>query len=79
MPEPEEQFVKIAVLRNEVEARLLDSILGERSLPHLIRSYYDSAYNGLFQSQKGWGRLDAAERHKQEILEILEDLRQEQG
>ncbi len=79
MAEPEEQFVKIAVLRNEVEARLLDSILGERSIPHLIRSYYDSAYNGLFQSQKGWGRLDAAEKHKQEILEILEDLRKEQA
>ena len=78
MPEQEEQFVKIAVLRNEVEARLLDSILDERSIPHLIRSYYDSAYNGLFQSQKGWGRLEAAEEDKQEILEILEDLRKEQ-
>ena len=78
MSEPEEQFVKITVLRNEIEARLLASLLNDRSIPHLIRSYYDSAYDGLFQPQKGWGRVEARELHKQEILEILEDLRNEQ-
>lgn len=79
MPESEENFVNITILRNEVEARLLASLLNDRSIPHLIRSYYDSAYDGLFQSQKGWGRVEAPESHKEEILEILEDLREEQA
>jgi len=77
VPESEGNFVKIAVLHNEVEARLLASILNDRSIPHLIRSYYDLAYDGLFQSQKGWGRVEAPDRHQGEILEILEDLRRE--
>jgi hypothetical protein len=72
-----EDYIKIATLENEIEARLLDSILTERNVPHLMRSYYDTAYNGLFQTQKGWGYVSAPEGYKEEILEILTDLRKE--
>ena len=50
-----EDYRKIAIMENEIEARLLDSILTERDIPHLMRSYHDTAYDGLFQTQKGWG------------------------
>ena len=72
-----ENYVKIAILENEIEARLLDSILTERNIPHLMRSYYDTAYDGLFQTQKGWGYVGAPEIYKKEILEILFELRTE--
>jgi hypothetical protein len=72
-----EDYIKIATLENEIEARLLDSILTERNVPHLMRSYYDTAYNGLFQTQKGWGYVSAPEGYKGEIMEILTDLRKE--
>lgn len=72
-----EDYVKIATLENEIEARLLDSILNERNVPHLMRSYYDTAYDGLFQTQKGWGSVSAPEGYKKEIMEILTDLRKE--
>lgn len=67
-------FEKILVVKNEVEAGLLDTLLDERSIPHLIRSYHDSAYDGLFQMQKGWGVLYAAEEHRQEIQELRNEL-----
>ncbi len=70
-------YIKIAVLENEVEARLLDSILTERKVPHLIRSYSDAAYDGIFQFQKGWGCIHAPASHQEEITEILSDLRKE--
>lgn len=35
---------KILILDNEIEAKLLDSILTERDIPHRIKSYHDSAY-----------------------------------
>ena len=70
-----EDYIKIATLENEIEAALLDSILTERNMPHLMRSYYDTAYNGLFQTQKGWGYVSAPEGYKDEIMEILTDLR----
>lgn len=70
-----EDYIKIAVLLNEVEARLIESILAERDIPHMLRSYHDTAYDGLFQTQKGWGVIMAPESHKEEILVILDDVR----
>lgn len=62
--------VKILVLENEIEANLLDGLLKEREIPHVIRSYHDSAYDGLWQYHSGWGQLDAPEAYRDEILVI---------
>ena len=69
-----EEFKKIAVLDNEIQARLMDSILTERDIPHRMRSYHDSAYDGIFQTQKGWGIIQAPLQYEEEILAILKDL-----
>jgi hypothetical protein len=68
-------YVKVTVLDNEIEAQLLDSVLEERDIPHLMVSYHDTAYDGLFQTQKGWGHVSSPSSFKQEILEILQELR----
>jgi hypothetical protein len=70
-------YVKVSVLDNEIEAQLLDSILEERDIPHLLVSYHDTAYDGLFQTQKGWGHVSAPAPFKQEILEILNAVRRD--
>jgi hypothetical protein len=46
----QEVYVKVDILENEIEAQLLDSILNERNIPHHIQSYYDTAFDGLFQT-----------------------------
>jgi hypothetical protein len=74
-----EEFKKILVLENEIEARLLDSVLNERSIPHRIRSYHDSAYDGIFQAQKGWGVVLAPPEYQEEIETIYGDLPLEEG
>jgi hypothetical protein len=60
--------VKILMFKNEIEAMLLDEILTEKQIPHLIRSYHDSAYDGLWQTQSGWGHIEAPEEYTDEIL-----------
>ena len=70
-----EKFKKILVLNNEVEARLLDAVLEEKQIPHLMRSYHDTAYDGLWQQQQGWGHVETPERYSEEILSIYRDLR----
>jgi len=70
-------FVKVSVLDNEIEAQLLDSILDEREIPHLMVSYHDTAYDGLFQTQKGWGHVSSPSSFKQEILDILGEVRRD--
>ena len=70
-----EDYIKITVLENTIEAQLIDSILSEKNIPHRIRSFHDTAYDGLFQFHKGWGELYASLRLKGEILEIIEIVR----
>ncbi len=70
-----DDYVKAAVLENEDEARLVESILSKRGIPHFMRSYYDTAFDGLFQTQKGWGHVSAPAPYKEEIIEIISDIR----
>lgn len=70
-----ENFVKIAVLENEFEAQLLESVLKERELSHFLKSFHDPVYGTLYQIHKGWGQVTAPLSLKDEILEILADLR----
>jgi len=72
-----EDFVKVMVLEDDNEARLLDSILDERDIPHMMKSYYDTAFDGLYQTQKGWGHISAPVSYHEEIKEIVSDLRKE--
>jgi outer membrane protein assembly factor BamE (lipoprotein component of BamABCDE complex) len=65
---------KIMVLENGVEASLLDSILNERGIPHIIKSYHDTALDGIFQTHRGWGHVESTEEYEKEILSIYEDL-----
>ena len=68
-------YVKADILENEDEARLVKSILTERGIPHLMKSYYDTAFDGLYQTQKGWGHVSAPASFKEEIMEIVSDIR----
>ena len=63
--------VKILTFSNEFEAQLLDGLLNEKEIPHIIRSYHDSALDGLWQTQTSWGHLEAPEEFSDEILEIF--------
>lgn len=71
------KFEKIAILEGMIEAQLVCSVLDERHIPHMVRSFHDTAYDGLYQIQQGWGELRAPSAHQAEILEIIESLRSE--
>jgi hypothetical protein len=71
----EEPYEKIAALENAIEAQLISSILDDEGIAYRIRSYYDTAYDGLFQFQKGWGDLSAPSSVKQRIIDIIRTVR----
>jgi hypothetical protein len=66
--------VKILMFKNEIEAMLLDEILTEKEIPHMIRSYRDSAYDGLWQTQSGWGHIEAPVEYADEIHRIYNQM-----
>jgi hypothetical protein len=65
---------RILNLSSEIEAIRIREILDGNNIPHIIRSFHDTAYDGLFQHQYGWGVLEADEANEAKILELLKDL-----
>ena len=70
-----EELIRIAVLESLAEAQVLGAALEEQGIPHVMRSYHDSALDGLFQSQQGWGLVEAVEEFRPAILAVLEEIR----
>ena len=73
-----DKTVRILIFNNEVEARLLSELLTERKIPHMLRSYHDSAYDGLWQTPSCWGQLDAMEEDREEIMKIFNEMHQQE-
>ena len=72
-------YSKAVVLDSEVEAQVVDAMLTERGIPHLLRSYHDSALDGLYQAQRGWGHIEAPEQFHGEIADMVDGLRRQTG
>ena len=62
-----QHFIKIAVIDNMAESQY--------GIPYRLRSFADTAYNGLFQFQKGWGELYARADDRKEVIKMLTDIR----
>ena len=71
------RLVKILSLGNAFEAMLLDELLTERDIPHIMKSYHDTALNGLWQTPSFWGHVEAPEEFKDEINDIYANMSKE--
>lgn len=71
-------YEKIIVLRNELEAMRIEQVLKKESIPFGIISYHDSAYDDLWQPQRGWGHIEAPISFKDKIETIYKDLFEKQ-
>jgi len=58
---------------NEAEANAIKSVLSEYGIYAEIRSFHDTAYDGLFQSQFGWGVIRVSEKDLPEAQRIVEE------
>ena len=65
--------IKILEFDNQFEAIRLSEILTEKNIPHLLRTYHDAAYDGLWQSTSNWGHLEAPEEYRDEIKLIYSE------
>lgn len=72
-----DEIIDITILDDDVVAMLLEAELKERGIPHFMVSYWDVAYDGLFQMQHGWGVVRAPQTFRDPILRILAGLRKE--
>ena len=67
---------KLIKPENEAEAMALQAILAEHHIYSEIVSFHDTAYDGLFQSQYGWGVIKVRETDYIKAKEILSEWKQ---
>ena len=72
---------KAGIIENRFEGDRIRQALEEAQIPYLVKSFLDTAYDGLYIPQKGWGAVMVPEelREKAEkiILEVKTSFREE--
>lgn len=66
-------FVSVMIARNAFEADRLKVALEEEGIPVLIRTFLDTAYDGIYVAQKGWGRVEVPITERARAERIVED------
>ena len=67
MMEAIDQWVKAGTVENRFEGdRISQASSREAGIPFLIKSFLDTAYDGLYIPQKGWGVVMVSEQNKGE-------------
>jgi hypothetical protein len=67
-------LVKVFTLENRFEADLIKGELEREGIPVLIRSFTDTAYDGIYIPQKGWGEVRVPEKQEERAKEIIATL-----
>ncbi len=57
---------------NSAEAQALQSLLQQHGIQSQVISFHDTAYDGLFQAQYGWGVLRVADSDLTEAEQIVQ-------
>jgi hypothetical protein len=70
-----EQWVKAGTVENRFEGDRITQVLQEAGIPFLIKSFLDTAYDGLYLPQKGWGVVMVSEKHKEEAERLVSEVK----
>jgi hypothetical protein len=75
MMESMDKWVKAGTIENRFEGDRISQTLQEAGIPFLIKSFLDTAYDGLYIPQKGWGSVMVSENHKEEAERIISEIK----
>ena len=64
-------WVKVGIVENRFEGDRVSHALNEAGIPFLMKSFLDTAYDGLYIPQKGWGAVMVPENFKEETERII--------
>lgn len=69
-----ETFVTVKVAESAFEADRFKAALEQEGFTVLIRTFEDTAYDGIYVAQKGWGYVEVPENEQERAARIVEDL-----
>ena len=67
-------LVEVKRAESEVEAHAIRDALNDRGIPVMVRCFEDSAYDGLYVHQQGWGSIEVLPKDRYEAEGIIADL-----
>lgn len=62
-------------MENRFEGDRISQVLREAEIPFIIRSFLDTAYDGLYIPQKGWGMVMVPEDWLSEAERMIEEVK----
>ena len=69
------RWVKAGVVESRFEGDRVSQALDEAGIPFLMKSFLDTAYDGLYILQKGWGAVMVPENFKEEAGKVIFDVK----
>jgi len=71
-----DHYVKAGIVDHRFEADRVAQALQEAEIPFMIKSFLDTAYDGLFIPQKGWAAVMVPDGFLERTEKIIAELRQ---
>lgn len=70
-----DRWVKVGTVENRFEGDRISQALQEAGIPFLIKSFLDTAYDGLYIPQKGWGVVRVPEKKSEEAKRLIYEVK----
>lgn len=70
------KWVKAGIVENRFEGDRISQALNELAIPFIIKSFLDTAYNGLYIPQKGWAAVFVPEDYLIEAEKIISEIKE---
>jgi len=67
-------LVRIHTVENRFEADLLMQALGDEYIPAMLRRFEETAYDGLFVTQMGWGAILVPGEYEAKARSLIENV-----
>ena len=64
-------LITVYTLQDQVDASVIKSALEGEGIKHVIRTFIDSAYNGIFIPQRGYGEVLVEESDAPRAKELI--------
>ncbi|MDY6851323.1 MAG: hypothetical protein SV487_04505 [Thermodesulfobacteriota bacterium] len=68
-------MIRLTTLENRFEADLITEALTAEGIDFILRTYQDTAYDGLFVTQKGYGTLSVNEEDETMAMDLVRGIR----
>ena len=69
--EQQQDMVRIHTVENRFEADLLIQSLRQEHIPAMLRRFEETAYDGLFVTQMGWGAILVPGDYEKEAASVI--------